>query len=102
MSRYSRIKVIQNPKDNNGARFYSTTFYPRIPLSENDIYVLTGEKDRLDLLAQQFYGDPNLWWIIASANGELNKNSFHLPIGTQLRIPSSPGEAINLFNQLNS
>ena len=102
MSRYSRIPILENPKENGGARFYSTTFYPKIPLSENDIYVLTNEKDRLYLLAKQFYGDPNLWWVISSANGELPQNSFHVPAGTQLRIPASPGQAINLFNQLNS
>ena len=102
MSRYSRINIIENPKENNGVRFYSTTIYPKIPLSENDIYVLTGDKDRLDLLANQFYGDSNLWWVIASANGDLPQNSIHLLEGTQLRIPSNPGQAINLFNQLNS
>ena len=35
--RYSRVKTIKNPKDNNGAKFYSTTFYPKVPLSENSI-----------------------------------------------------------------
>lgn len=102
MSRYSRIKIIESPTENNGTRFYSTAMYPKIPLSENDIYVLTGEGDRLDLLANQFYGNPNLWWVISSANSELPQNSLHLSVGTQLRIPSNPGQAINLFNQLNS
>lgn len=102
MSRYSRIHTIRNPQDNNGAKFYSTTIYPKIPLSENDIYVLTNKGDRLDLLAQQFYGDTNLWWIISSANGNLSQSSLNLPIGTQLRIPQNPGRAINLFNTLNS
>lgn len=102
MSRYSRINVIETPKENNGVRFYSTTTYPKIPLSENDIYVLTGDKDRLDLLANQFYGDSNLWWVISAANTDLPQNSLNLPEGTQLRIPSNPGQAINLFNQLNS
>lgn len=102
MSRYSRIKIIEDPKENSGARFYSTSVYPKIPLSENDIYVLTGEGDRLDLLANQFYGNPNLWWVISSANNDLPQNSLNLTPGTQLRIPSDPGQAINLFNQLNS
>ena len=102
MSRYSRVKIIQNSNDNNGAKFYTTTFYPKIPLSENDIYVLTNDSDRLDLLAQQFYGDPNLWWIISSANGNLSQNSLNIPLGTQLRIPRNTGLAINLFNKLNS
>ena len=102
MARYSNIKIIEDPKENGGARFYSTTKYPRIPLSENDIYVLTGKGDRLDLLADQFYGDPNLWWVISSANGELAQNSLNIPLGSQLRIPANPGQALNLFNQLNS
>lgn len=102
MSRYSSTPIIKNPQENKGARFYSTTTYPKIPLSVNDIYVLTGKGDRLDLLANQFYGNPNLWWVISSANGEIPKNSLNIPLGTQLRIPSTPGQAINLLNQLNS
>ena len=102
MGRYSRIPVISNPQNNKGAKFYSTVFYPKVPLSENDIYVLTGEGDRLDLLADQFYGDPRLWWVISTANKKLPQNSIHLPVGTQLRIPSNVGEAVDLFNQLNS
>jgi len=102
MARYSRIKVNQNPQDNKGARFYSTVRYPTPPLSENDIYVLTSRGDRLDLLADQFYGDSSLWWVISSANKSLPQNSFHLPEGSQLRIPSNPGQVVNLFNQQNS
>ena len=100
--RYSRVKTIKNPKDNNGAKFYSTTIYPKIPLSENDIYVLTNQGDRLDLLAQQFYGDFNLWWIISSPNSNLPQNSLNVPLGTQLRIPKNTGRAISLINKLNS
>lgn len=102
MARYSRIKVNQNPQDNKGASFYSTVRYPTPPLSENDIYVLTSRGDRLDLLADQFYGDSSLWWVISSANKSLPQNSFHLPEGSQLRIPSNPGQVVNLFNQQNS
>ena len=102
MSRYSNIPKIQDTQENNGACFYYNTFFPKIPLSENDIYVLTGKGDRLDLLANQFYGDPNLWWVISSANGEIPKDSLNIPLGTQLRIPSNPGQAINLLSQLNS
>jgi len=102
MSRYSRIKINKNPKDNNGASFYSTVFYPKVPLSENDIYVLTAENDRLDLLATQFYGDPKLWWIIASANSNIPQHTINIPVGTQLRIPLNTSQVITLFNQQNS
>ncbi len=102
MSRYSNITVISDPKENGGAHFYATTFYPKVPLSESDIYVLTEQNDRLDTLADQFFGDPGLWWIISSANSKLPQNSLHLPAGTQLRIPNNPGQVINLYNKMNS
>jgi len=101
MGRYSRIPVISNPQNNKGAKFYSTVFYPKVPLSENDIYVLTGEGDRLDLLADQFYGDPRLWWVISSANNSLNQGSYYAEPGVQIRIPSQIGSIISLYNELN-
>ena len=46
-----------------------TTVIPRtIEKRDDDIYIITQETDRLDLLAQQFYGESKLWWIIAQAN----------------------------------
>lgn len=101
MSRYKRISTISSPSENNGAKFYFTTFYPDIPLSENDTYVLTNQGDRLDLLAHQFYGDKKLWWVISIANPSIPKNSINLPIGTQLRIPFNPNNVISLFNKIN-
>lgn len=101
MSRYSRTPVISSPKENNGTRFHSTTFYPDIPYSNEDIFVITVKGDRLDHLASQFYGDPSLWWIISVSNKDLPKNSINLPIGTQLRIPANPSNVINLFNEFN-
>jgi len=47
--------------------------------------------DRMDQLAQDNYGDPELWWIIARANPEV----FYpekLDYGTVLRIPVAPME----------
>lgn len=100
-NRYSSIPTISNPQDNNGAKFYSTTFYPKVPLSENDTYVLAEEADRLDLLANQFYGNPSLWWVISIANPSLPQNSLVLTPGEQIRIPSNPGRAIDLYKKLN-
>ena len=101
MSRYKRINTISTPSQNKGAKFYTTTFYPDVPLSQNDIYVLTSKGDRLDLLAHQFYGDKRLWWVISSANPNISKNSINVPIGSQLRIPANPGDVVSLFNKIN-
>ena len=69
----------------------STTIFSSIPLSDSDIYVITQDGDRLDHLANQFYGDVNLWWYIAKAN---NLNFMTIPIGTSLRIPATTNYAI--------
>ena len=101
MGRYQNIKILTNSSVKPGVRFYSTVRYPEIPLSENDIYVITVFGDRLDILAQQYYGDSNLYWIISAANNNLKKQSLFVEEGTQIRIPTDIGNIINNFNLLN-
>tara|TARA_Y100000114_G_C11763068_1_gene331059 strand:- start:1506 stop:1811 length:306 start_codon:yes stop_codon:yes gene_type:complete len=98
MSRYSKIDSFSTDK---GKRYYGTTKYPDIPLSFNDIYVYTDEGDRFDILAQQYYGDPSLWWLISVANPQLEQNSIIPPFGVQIRIPQNVGGAIAQYNAFN-
>lgn len=44
------------------------------------------EGDRRDLLAAQNFGDPELWWRLADANGVIDPGRLTLPIGRLLRI----------------
>ena len=69
MNRLSYIPIIRH----NGKRVYKHIKYPSIPLSVDDIYVITTAGDRLDLLADQFYNDTEYWWIIAMANSDIIK-----------------------------
>lgn len=55
-------------------------------ISGNDLYIFSREGDRLDLLANSFYNNPQLWWVIADANN-LGKGSMIVPPGIQIRIP---------------
>lgn len=64
-----------------------TTLYPDIPRSSNDLWVITDSGDRLDLLAYQYYGGAQYWWVLAQANG-IGKGTLAIEPGTQLRIPS--------------
>ena len=82
MSRYRNTRIER--KKNKS--YYKTTIFDKVPKSDNDIYVITQYGDRLDLLANQFYGDVGLWWYIARAN---NLNSVLVPENIQLRIPGS-------------
>ena len=89
MKRYEHTKLTKSKTTRQ--RFqpftkYSTTIYQKIPLRNDDLYIITTEGDRLDLLANQYYNDPSLWWYIAQAN---HINVMNVPNGTSLRIPLS-------------
>ena len=98
----NRLKPILKKRNING-RYYKQIKYPEVPLSFNDIYIITKVEDRLDLLAEQFYNDISLWWVIATANPDVVKrDSFFVPGGIQLRIPANRQSIIEDFNRLNS
>ena len=63
-----------------------TTILPNI-VGNNDTYIETITPERLDILANQFYNDASLWWVIAAANG-IGKGTIRVPIGMILRIPN--------------
>jgi phage tail protein X len=69
-----------------GKRQYKTTHFQAASPTNNDIWIIAKKYDRLDLLAYKYYGDRNLWWIIAVAN-ELVNGSVILPTGKRIRIP---------------
>lgn len=98
MSRYNNIPKI---KTEDGIRLYRTVKYPDIPRGNNDIYVITTEGDRYDVLAFQYYKDKSLWWIISIANAEYSQGSLYPPIGVQLRIPGNLSSILTAYNALN-
>lgn len=42
---------------------------------------------RLDLIANDFYGTPSLWWVLASVNNILDP-LVGVPAGTSIRVPT--------------
>jgi len=95
-SRYDNNKT---QKLNDGRTVFRSRVYPNIPKSDNDIYIVTQTDDRLDTLANEFYKDSSLWWIIAIANN-IHDATFALPDGTQLRIPQQYNKIVNDFRKL--
>ena len=98
-SRYYDAKL---KKTVDGREVYSSRVYPNIPLRDDDIYVATELGDRLDTLANYFYDDSSLWWIISTANNDIPQSSLYLPEGVQIRIPADVTIAINNFEAINS
>ena len=105
MNRYADIKKIKNTNEfvgTLGTQYYKDVTYPEIPSNENDIWVETEFGDRLDLLANQFYQDVTLYWIIAIANPDkVNMGSLFLTPGTQIRIPTNIVSIVDSYNVLN-
>jgi len=97
MKRYENIKVVQSPQ---GKQYRTTTIYPETPISDNDYYIITTAGDRYDNLADQFYNDHTLWWVIASANNS-QRASLIVEPGIQLRIPGNIDTIINNYNKIN-
>lgn len=95
-----RYENIKTRKTISGKIGYLPTTYPSVALSNEDYYIIAREQDRMDLLANDFYGDPTLWWVIAMAN-DLDRDSVFPPLGFQLRIPNNPNDAISEFEILN-
>jgi len=99
MNRYQNATILKTEYTNRP--YYKGKFYPNIPLSENDYYVITTVGDRLDTLAYSYYGDSTLWWVISMANNNATKGALYPVPGTQLRIPTDINSILQQFNQFN-
>lgn len=97
----SRLRTLKVKKSNR-KRIYRALKYPEIPLSIEDLYITTTDGDRLDLLANQFYQDVDMWWIIATANpGIVKRDTFNLKPGLEIRVPTDIQGIMQNFESLN-
>ena len=94
-----RYNLTRRKINKSGMRVYSTTYYPQIPIGNSDTFIFTKEGDRLDNLADTYYGDNTLWWIIAKANGIRGK--IALEPATPLRIPGNAIAIVEKFRHIN-
>jgi len=97
--RYNNIETLRSIKNN--AKHYATVYFPELPLSDNDTYILTDNTDTFTSIANNFWGDVNLWWIIPAINPNIRKDSFRCASGTQLRLPDLQ-EYIDEFIKVNN
>ena len=81
-------------------KYLESTIYPKIKPTNEDIYIISTQSDRLDLLAAKYYGDPTYWWVISVANN-LNDASLSIESGKQLRIPGNISTVLTEFERIN-
>lgn len=84
----NRYAFTQKVSTINNLTVYDVYHKIEIPISSDDIYhVVTQTQDgRLDIIAQMYYNDASLWWMIAVANNMVDP--FIVPAGVTLRVPS--------------
>jgi hypothetical protein len=79
---------------------YLDHFKPRpVPVAGNDVlYTITSSyTHRPDLLANDLYGDKNLWWVFAQRNPDVIKDPIYdFVAGIQIYLP----QGANLRQQL--
>ena len=86
---FSRLLTIE------GVDHWEMAELPSIEASGDDIVYQVKQGDRIDLISNRFYGNPELWWVIAIANG-LNLLPNDLKPFSTIRIPSNS----RVFNKI--
>lgn len=96
MQRYEKFAEIIQVSQRK--RRYSTMYYPTPERKSTDIFIIAKKNDRLDLLANTYYGDPRMWIMLAKAN-RLHSGTIRVPPGIRLRIPFplDAGDVYDLF-----
>ena len=96
-----RYKTAKVRRDKDGTRYYKPTIVPNVPIKDSDIFVYPVYGDRFDTIAQRYYNDSTLWWIIAKAN-ELSKGQISPDPLKKLRIPTEIDDILESVQKSNS
>jgi|TARA_A100001391_G_scaffold194112_1_gene170148 hypothetical protein len=87
-------------KDRNNIRYYKPRIIPNIPIKDSDIFVYPIYGDRFDTMAQRYYENSNLWWIIAKAN-EISDGRISPDPLVKLRIPTEIEDILQSISEAN-
>ena len=96
----SRYKYTSIKTTKKGKRVFRPTMYPKIPIQDSDVFIYPKFGDRLDTLAQKYYEDMSLWWIIAKANN-LDEAHIGLEVDKQIRIPINISFITNILKDMS-
>jgi len=74
--------------ESQGFFFFDTPYFILPEVSDGDVFLTIDSSyvGRLDLISYDYYGDPELWWVIALANG-LDDIPNDVSLNLKIRIP---------------
>jgi len=86
--RYGTVNIIKDRE--NKKNIQANYQYPEVNKVDGDLYIYASAGDRYDTLANKYYKDQKLWYIIALANIDITSNPASLfpPLGARIRIPA--------------
>lgn len=84
-SRYANSKIVTVQKGTRNVPVIVPS--TAVVFTFNYTFYTFGGQDRVDTIAEAFYGDPKQWWRIGDANPEILDWSLISP-GTKIRIPN--------------
>lgn len=96
----SRTKFYRTKKREDGKQQYRSLTFPSFEESSDDIVIQIGDYDRLDVIAEEFFGDPSLWWVIAVYNN-IGNPSLYVDSQQYLRIPNDIQRVFSKIKELN-
>lgn len=82
-SRYQKAKV----ELIDGIPTIVSRYRPWTTPRPDDTFHTVAYGERLDQIAYRYYGDAELWWVVADINGILDPLA-DLPVGKVLRVPN--------------
>lgn len=84
MEKYTSQPIIDTSKR---IPYYKTAILSKILPEALPFYYVAQDGDRLDIIANTFYGIPEYWWVIAKVN-KIANGSIAVTGGTRLLIPN--------------
>ena len=84
-SRYERVKDAEFTDTSGGViKYKRIRFIPETPVIQRHTVV---QGERLDLIAEKYYRDPELFWRICDANTAMLPDELVAEAGQQILIP---------------
>ena len=95
-NRYNKSRIF---KDENGTRYLNRVEYPPIPIRDTDIFIRGIFGQTFMNLANQYYGEKDLWWIRARANNQAE--AIYMIPGKEYRNQKDTGLLLQEVNELD-